>query len=206
MEVPYPKAESFPYVAISNFARSYLSLIESCTAESEHAGLISAYSSSAPCYHYKSGREVSLQLDECEVITHGKRAKSSLYDYDLIYSSLMEMREARWPKDYRKLCCTLIRTKWTKYRQYGWHRLVLRHAYVWYQKASLRNILGEWGGVGILDQWKSGRFDDRYLLGMLIQTRKNIGRTALVLLWSTFGIFRTGAYYLDWGELYFPGL
>ena len=191
---PTSKASPSPYVAISNFARKLPLLNRVVPGESEHAGLISALlEKQRTCITYKSWREVSLQLDELLGNNAWKEnPKSSLYDYDLIYSSLMEMREARLAKDY-KLLLYLIRTKWTRNIGNMGDIGLYRHAYVGTKKLIEEYTQECEEALEYLINGSQVDLDDRYLLGMLIQTRKNIGRTALVLSGgSTFGIFHIG--------------
>lgn len=142
---------------------------------------------------YNRWAEISLQLDEVLGNNDWKlNPESNLYDYDLIFNNLQEMRDARLAKDY-KLLLYLIRTKWMRnlgnmgnidlYRHshIGTKRLI--EEYIEECKISLHYLISD----------EAVNLDDRYLLGMLIQTRKNIGRTALVLSGgSTFGIFHIG--------------
>lgn len=142
---------------------------------------------------YKEWFEISYKLDELLNNNSWKcNPESALYDYDLIQNNLLEMRNARLSKDY-KLLLYLIRTKWIRnignmgninlYRlsHVGTKRLI--EEYVQECEESLNYLISD----------EKIELDDKYLLGMLIQTRKNIGRTALVLSGgSTFGIFHIG--------------
>lgn len=136
---------------------------------------------------------ISLQLDEIlDNNTWKNTPESDLYDYEFVYNSLIEMRQARENHDY-KLLLYLIRTKWVrnvgnigdinlyKHSFVGTKKLI--EDYIEECKLSLKYLVNN-QGVNL---------DDRYLLGMLVQTRKNIGRTALVLSGgSTFGMFHIG--------------
>lgn len=142
---------------------------------------------------YSKWYEISLQLDEIMDNNLWKlTTDSELYDYELIFNNLNEMKQARLNKDY-KLLLYLIRTKWVrnignmgdinlyKHSLVGTKRLI--EEYIEECKLSLQYLIND----------PSVNLDDRYLLGMLIQTRKNIGRTALVLSGgSTFGMFHIG--------------
>ncbi|CAH6720421.1 triacylglycerol lipase 4 [[Candida] jaroonii] len=142
---------------------------------------------------YSKWYEISLRLDEIMDNNLWKlTTDSDLYDYELIFNNLNEMKQARLNKDY-KLLLYLIRTKWVrnignmgdinlyKHSLVGTKRLI--EEYIGECKLSLQYLIND----------SSVNLDDRYLLGMLIQTRKNIGRTALVLSGgSTFGMFHIG--------------
>ncbi|RLV91012.1 Lipase 4 [Spathaspora sp. JA1] len=138
-------------------------------------------------------KEISLKLDEIAGNNAWKSyPKSESYDYELIYNNMNEMKNARLANDY-KLLLYLIRTKWIRnlgnmannslYKRSYVGTKVLIEEYIEECKACLEYLLNS----------KDVDLDDRYLLGMLIQTRKNIGRTALVLSGgSTFGVFHIG--------------
>lgn len=142
---------------------------------------------------YKKWYDVSAQLDELTGNNAWKLDPASpSYDYDLVYQNLTEMRRARHAKDY-KLLLYLIRTKWSrnvgnmgdaslfKLSHVGTKRLI--EEYIEECQLSLRYLV----------HGDDVNLDDRYLLGMLVQTRKNIGRTALLLSGgSTFGISHIG--------------
>lgn len=142
---------------------------------------------------YTSWYETSLELDRLMGHEAWKQlAECLLYDHELVANNLEEMRDARLLKNY-KLLLYLIRTKWVrnvgnmgaislyKYSFVGTKRLI--EEYIEECKLSLQYLVND----------ESVNLDDRYLLGMLIQTRKSIGRTALVLSGgSTFGMFHIG--------------
>lgn len=142
---------------------------------------------------YTSWYGISARLDElCGNNTWKLSPESDSYDYDLVYESMMDMRNARLAKDYR-LLIYLIRTRWTRnfanmgdlnlYRSshVGTKRLI--EEYIEECQTSLHCLVTD----------PDVNLDDRYLLGMLIQTRKNIGRTALLLSGgSTFGVSHIG--------------
>lgn len=142
---------------------------------------------------YKSWYKVSLQLDEVLGNNVWKyNPESNLYDYDLIYNNMKEMQNARLNKDY-KLLLYLIRTKWIRNIGNMGNIDLYRHSHV-----GTKRLIEEYNSecqlsLQYLISGKDVNLDDRYLLGMLIQTRKNIGRTALVLSGgSTFGVFHIG--------------
>ncbi|KAI5967350.1 TGL5 [Candida margitis] len=145
---------------------------------------------------YREWYTTSLRLDELLGNNTWKSdPQSDIYDYNLIYKHLNAMKQARLNNDY-KLLLYYVRTTWVRNLGNMGDSNLYRHSYVGTKKlieeyiqeclVSL-NYLVEEGKDGNID------LDDRYLLGMLIQTRKNIGRTALVLSGgSTFGIFHIG--------------
>lgn len=142
---------------------------------------------------YKEWYEISLKLDELLDNDQWKvNPESNLYDYELVHNNLMEMRNARSSKDY-KLLLYLIRTKWTRNLGNMGDINLYRHSHVG-TKTLIEDYIKECEmSLDYLINNRDVSLDDRYLLGMLIQTRKNIGRTALVLSGgSTFGIFHIG--------------
>lgn len=137
--------------------------------------------------------EISLQLDELLGNNKWKEtAESECYDYELVRSVTQEMREAREARD-SKLLLYIIRTKWTRNLGNMGDINLYRHSFVGTKKIVEEYIEECQNALTFLTQDPEANLDDRYLLGMLIQTRKNIGRTALVLSGgSTFGIFHIG--------------
>ncbi|RCK67741.1 Lipase 4 [Candida viswanathii] len=142
---------------------------------------------------YRSWYETSLKLDELLGNNAWKSDPTSdIYDYDLIYKSLNDMRDARMNRDY-KLLLYYIRTRWVRNIGNMGDANLYRHAYVGTKRLIEEYIHECQLSLEYLISSDEVNLDDRYLLGMLIQTRKNIGRTALVLSGgSTFGIFHIG--------------
>ncbi|GMM34207.1 triacylglycerol lipase [Saccharomycopsis crataegensis] len=129
---------------------------------------------------YEEWKEISLKLDELLGNEEWKQNPvSDLYDYELISLRLNQIRHTRATKDYKKLLY-LIRTTWNRNIGNIGNVNNYRHSYVGTKKlieeylheceVSLKCLLEDNTGL-----------DNRYILGMLIQTRKAIGRTALVL-------------------------
>lgn len=139
---------------------------------------------------YREWYDTSLKLDELLGNNAWKSdPKSDIYDYDLIYKNLNEMRRARLNHDY-KLLLYYIRTKWIRNIGNMGDANLYRHAYVGTKKLIEEYVRECQLSLEYLVTNDEVNLNDRYLLGMLIQTRKNIGRTALVLSGgSTFGIF-----------------
>ncbi|RCK54546.1 Lipase 4 [Candida viswanathii] len=142
---------------------------------------------------YHEWYETSLKLDELLGNNAWKSDPTSdIYDYDLIYKSLNDMRDARINRDY-KLLLYYIRTRWVRNIGNMGDANLYRHAYVGTKRLIEEYIHECQLSLEYLISSDEVNLDDRYLLGMLIQTRKNIGRTALVLSGgSTFGIFHIG--------------
>ncbi|KAK6458688.1 acyl transferase/acyl hydrolase/lysophospholipase [Scheffersomyces xylosifermentans] len=142
---------------------------------------------------YKKWYDISLKLDELMNNNSWKsNPQSDLYDYDLIFNNLNEMRSARLSKDY-KLLLYYIRTKWIRNLGNMGDINLYRHSFVGTKKLIEEYIDECQLSLNFLINDENVNLDDRYLLGMLIQTRKNIGRTALVLSGgSTFGFFHIG--------------
>lgn len=142
---------------------------------------------------YREWYDTSLKLDELLGNNAWKSdPKSDIYDYDLIYKNLNEMRRARLNHDY-KLLLYYIRTKWIRNIGNMGDANLYRHAYVGTKKLIEEYVRECQLSLEYLVTNDEVNLNDRYLLGMLIQTRKNIGRTALVLSGgSTFGIFHIG--------------
>ncbi|EGW31212.1 uncharacterized protein SPAPADRAFT_51244 [Spathaspora passalidarum NRRL Y-27907] len=142
---------------------------------------------------FSQWRDISFKLDELSGNNAWKSdPKSDMYDYELIFNNMNEMKNARLSHDY-KLLLYLIRTKWTRNIGNMGNSHLYRHSYVG-TKTLIEEYINECKTcLDYLLNSKDVDLDDRYLLGMLIQTRKNIGRTALVLSGgSTFGVFHIG--------------
>lgn len=142
---------------------------------------------------YKQWYEVSSRLDQLTGNNEWKRQKELQdYDYLLIENLLKEMQSARTAKDY-KLLLYLIRTKWSRNVGNIGDSNLFRHSNVGTKELIEAYINECIECLNYLVDEESVDLDDRYLLGMLIQTRKNIGRTALVLSGgSTFGVSHIG--------------
>lgn len=142
---------------------------------------------------YKRWYEVSTQLDELMGNNTWKSdPRSDFYDYDMVQKNLEEMRAARVAKDYKRLLY-LVRTKWIRNLGNMGDLNMFRHSHVGTKKLIEEYIEECQRSLHFLVNDKDVNLDDRYLLGMLIQTRKNIGRTALLLSGgSTFGVSHIG--------------
>lgn len=135
------------------------------------------------------------RLDELEKNNAWKDTdESPLYDYKLIRHSLQELRSARESHDIKKLLY-LIRTTWT--RNYGniGNVELYRHSHTG-TKRLIEQYLEECKlclrEVTRVSEY-TNEINDKYILGMLIQTRKNVGRTALMLSGGgCFALFHIG--------------
>lgn len=143
---------------------------------------------------YEEWDQLALKLDRISGNEVWKENPiSNLYDYKLISLRLHQLRYTREAKNYKKLLY-LIRTTWTRNIGNIQNVNLYRHSMV-----GTKNLIEEYLEECKLsldcllnDQLDTG-IDDRYLLGMLIQTRKAIGRTALVLSGGgCFGLFHIG--------------
>ncbi|CAR29678.1 hypothetical protein ZYGR_0AD03620 [Zygosaccharomyces rouxii] len=132
-----------------------------------------------------------LRLDELTDVTKWKQEmESNLYDYQLVRALTLKMRQARESEDYSQLLYT-VRSTWVRnlgnmgnvnlYRHSHQGTKFLIDEYMMESQLALEALLS------------SSDFDESYLLGILQQTRRNIGRTALVLSGGgTFGLFHIG--------------
>lgn len=142
---------------------------------------------------YNQWYEVSTELDELLGNNVWKLdPQLTSYDHDTVYKNLQELRNARLSKDYN-LLLYLIRTKWTRNVGNMGDVNLYRHSHVG-TKRLIEEFIEECQlSLDYLTSDPDINLDDRYLLGMLIQTRKNIGRTALLLSGgSTFGVSHVG--------------
>lgn len=142
---------------------------------------------------YKAWYHISARLDELTGNNTWKLSPESVhYDYDLVYENMMLLRNARVSKDYQ-LLIYLIRTRWARNFANMGDLNLYRHSHVGTKRLIEEYIDECQESLHCLVTNHDVNLDDRYLLGMLIQTRKNIGRTALLLSGgSTFGISHIG--------------
>lgn len=115
---------------------------------------------------------------------------SDLYDYELIVGLTKQLKENRLNNNYSKLLY-LIRTHWV--RNFGnINNLNLyKHCNVG-TKQAIEDYLTE-SELTIEALLNQSELDINYLLGIFQQTRRNIGKSALVLSGgATFGLFHIG--------------
>ncbi|KAH3687124.1 hypothetical protein WICPIJ_001905 [Wickerhamomyces pijperi] len=142
---------------------------------------------------YQSWLETCEELDSLQKFNKWKADdESTLYDFKLIQRNLMDLKEARLSGDTRKLLY-LIRTTWSRNIGNMGDVNLYRHTHTG-TKSLINTYIEECQlALDMLTESHTDGLDDSYILGMLVQTRKNIGRTALVLSGGgCFGLFHIG--------------
>ncbi|AAS52151.2 ADR231Cp [Eremothecium gossypii ATCC 10895] len=116
--------------------------------------------------------------------------ETTLYDWKLVKGQTEKMRAAREQRDWLQLLY-IIRTTWVRDLGNMCNVNLYRHSHV-----GTKYIIDEYveeSKRSLHELVYQSNLDMNYMLGMLVQTRKNIGRTALVLSGgSTFGLFHIG--------------
>lgn len=140
---------------------------------------------------FKDWRNAALELDTLTNKTDWKRKReSTLYDYQLIEDVTRKLKESRLNKDYAQLIY-IIRTNWVRNLGNMGNVNLYRHSYVG-TKYLIDDYIEE-SKLSLNALVTESDLDDRYMMGILQQTRRNIGRTALVLSGGgTFGMFHIG--------------
>ncbi|EWG93525.1 Tgl5p [Saccharomyces cerevisiae R103] len=140
---------------------------------------------------YDQWNDIASRLDDLTGLSEWKTIdESSLYNYKLLQDLTIRMRHLRTTHDYHRLLY-LIRTKWVRNLGNMNNVNLYRHSHTG-TKQIIHDYLKESQAVltALIHQ---SNMNDHYLLGILQQTRRNIGRTALVLSGgSTFGLFHIG--------------
>ncbi|GME90627.1 unnamed protein product [Ambrosiozyma monospora] len=143
---------------------------------------------------YREWYETSIQLDHlCGNNKWKETPESHLFDYELVSTRLEELRSARLQKDYHKLLY-LIRTTWTRNMANMDNINLYRHSSVG-TKVLVEEFINECETC--LKIFASGQtgLDDGYVLGMLMQTRKNYGRVAITMSGGgCFGLLEIGVF------------
>lgn len=173
-----PKFKSFIYsLFLGDYEKDLL--IERILATKQHA------------MSYDEWSYAGLRLDELTDKTKWKqKVESNLYDYKLIRELTTKLREKRLAEDYSELLYT-IRTSWVRNLGNMGNVNLYRHSHVG-TKFLTDQYLNE-SRLAIDALLRQSDLDDGYVLGILQQTRRNIGRTALVLSGGgTFGLFHIG--------------
>lgn len=173
-----PKFKSFIYsLFLGDYEKDLL--IERILATKQHA------------MSYDEWSYAGLRLDELTDKTKWKqKVESNLYDYKLIRELTTKLREKRLAEDYSELLYT-IRTSWVRNLGNMGNVNLYRHSHVG-TKFLTDQYLNE-SRLAIDALLHQSDLDDGYVLGILQQTRRNIGRTALVLSGGgTFGLFHIG--------------
>ncbi|QLQ81976.1 hypothetical protein HG537_0G02300 [Torulaspora globosa] len=174
----FPKCKAFIYsLFVGDYEKDLL--IERILATKQHA------------MSYEEWSYAGLRLDELTDKTKWKqKVESNLYDYRLIRELTTKLREKRLAEDYSGLLYT-IRTSWVRNLGNMGNVNLYRHSHVG-TKFLTDEYLNE-SRLAIDALLHQSELDDGYLLGILQQTRRNIGRTALVLSGGgTFGLFHIG--------------
>lgn len=140
---------------------------------------------------YAEWRQSALRLDYLtNKIKWKHKLECGLYDYQLIQSLLHKLQKARLNEDYHYLLY-LIRTNWVRNLGNMGNVNLYRHSYTGTKKLIDEYIDESRRCIEALVN--KSDLDDGYLMGILQQTRRNIGRTALVLSGGgTFGLFHIG--------------
>ncbi|EDO17871.1 hypothetical protein Kpol_1043p61 [Vanderwaltozyma polyspora DSM 70294] len=144
--------------------------------------------------HAMSYNEWKIACTQLDTLTNNNNWKeieeSSYYDYKLIKQVTSKLRHARLNKDFPQLVY-LIRTNWVRNLGNMGNVNLYRYSHVG-TKYLIDDYMNE-SRLCIEALLHQSELDDTYLLGMLQQTRRNIGRTALVLSGGgTFGLFHIG--------------
>lgn len=139
---------------------------------------------------YEEWKYACLKLDSLTNTNEWKEEQeSTLYDYTLIKTVTNKMRELRLQNDYLGLLY-VIRTNWVRNLGNMGNVNLYRHSHVG-TKLLIDHYITE--SKLCLEALLQSDLDDNYLLGILQQTRRNIGRTALVLSGGgSFGLFHIG--------------
>lgn len=140
---------------------------------------------------YDAWVEIGNELDELTNKLHWKEVEESkFYDYALLKKLTLEMRKLREEGQHMELLY-LMRTRWV--RNLGNMGNVNLYRMSHY---GTKNIIDDYmneSTMAIDSLLNDSDLDDGYLLSVLQQTRRNIGRTALVLSGGgTFGLFHIG--------------
>lgn len=140
---------------------------------------------------YDQWKNIALKLDDLMGKNDWKfKDESNLYDYKLIKEMTAKLLEYRTTEDYEKLLY-LIRTTWIRNLGQTSNLNLYRHSNTGTKKI-IEDYLNE-SQLAINALINNSEIDPNYLLRILQQTRRNVGRTALVLSGgATFGLFHIG--------------
>ncbi|CAI1582188.1 hypothetical protein SEUBUCD646_0K03040 [Saccharomyces eubayanus] len=171
------KCKSFLYnVFVGNYERDIL--IEKISSQKQHAMCFEEWCSAGARLDELTGK-----------IAWKQKLESPLYDYKLIKDLTSRLREERLNRNYSQLLY-IIRTNWVRNLGNMGNVNLYRHSHV-----GTKYLIDEYMMESrlALESLMESDLDDNYLLGILQQTRRNIGRTALVLSGGgTFGLFHIG--------------
>lgn len=141
---------------------------------------------------YAEWVDACTQLDNINDKTQSwkQEDESILYDYKALTKVFEDMKNARLNKHYEYLLY-LIRTTWERNLFNSGNLNLYRHSHIGTKKL-IEDYLHECE-ISIKELIHNSDIDKTYLLNILMQTRKKIGRTALVLSGgATFGLFHIG--------------
>ncbi|KAL6947515.1 hypothetical protein ACO0RG_000089 [Hanseniaspora osmophila] len=141
---------------------------------------------------YAEWVDACTQLDNINDKTQSwkQEDESILYDYKALTKVFEDMKYARLNKHYEYLLY-LIRTTWERNLFNSGNLNLYRHSHIGTKKL-IEDYLHECE-ISIKELIHNSDIDKTYLLNILMQTRKKIGRTALVLSGgATFGLFHIG--------------
>ena len=131
--------------------------------------------------HAMSYEEWKISSDKLDNLTNKnvwkKQVESPYYDYKLIERLTADLRDARLNRNYGQMVY-LIRTNWVRNLGNMGNVNLYRHSHI-----GTKYLIDEYMNESTLSLESllyNSDLDDAYLLGMLQQTRRNIGRTALV--------------------------
>ena len=153
-------------------------LIEELLAQKNHARSYTEWKRAAEKLDEVTGKSQWKQQDETQ-----------LYDYKLVREVTDKLRTARKNGDY-KLLLYHIRTNWVRNLGNMGNVNLYRHSYT-----GTKRLIDEYVEESklSLDALLESGLDENYLMAIFQQTRRNIGRTALVLSGGgTFGLFHIG--------------
>ncbi|ODQ81034.1 hypothetical protein BABINDRAFT_20442, partial [Babjeviella inositovora NRRL Y-12698] len=142
--------------------------------------------------NYANWLDISTTLDRLLGNDAWKEAaESDYYDHGLVAARLAQLRDARESGDYKRLLY-LVRTTFVRNAGNIGNVNLYRHSYVGTKRLIEEYIDESERCLELLTSGHTG-LDPSYVLQMFIQTRKNIGRTALVLSGGgCFGLIHIG--------------
>ncbi|KAH3668149.1 hypothetical protein OGAPHI_001903 [Ogataea philodendri] len=143
---------------------------------------------------YREWYDTSVKLDTLmEKEAWKNEDDSPLYDYQLVQVRLQELRDARMNNDYSRLLY-LIRTTWSRNMANMDNINLYRHSFVG-TKFLIEEYISECQRCLQCLTSEKCPLDDKYILAMLMQTRKNYGRVAITMSGgSCFGMLGMGVF------------
>ncbi|CAB4256259.1 similar to Saccharomyces cerevisiae YOR081C TGL5 Bifunctional enzyme with triacylglycerol lipase and lysophosphatidic acid acyltransferase activity [Maudiozyma barnettii] len=140
---------------------------------------------------FRQWEKIGLKLDSLMMKSSWKfQTESNLYDYKLVTELTEKLVLFRTTEDYENLLY-LIRTTWVRNLGETCNLNLYRHSNIGTKKV-IETYLHE-SQLAIDALLNKSDMDPQYMLRILQQTRRNVGRTALVLSGgATFGLFHIG--------------